>query len=156
MSPSTWIMFTRELFLQGISTMTNKQFCNWSTLCLWITETSRFSKFQGVVFHLGLWLNEGHSDCLFYQHRPSGTVRGVTLLSATDWLSSTVQILLSEHIKHTYTQNLTPKYRNTTTQASTHTSHILIGSLLSVRERGLTSEVWWVMRQQKEEQKRRT
>lgn len=43
-------------------------------------------------------VNQGHSDRSFYQLLSPGTVRGVTLLSALDGLSSSAQSLLSVHI----------------------------------------------------------
>lgn len=91
-----------------------------------------------------LWLDQGHSDGLFYQHPPSGNVRGVTLLSATDGLSSYAQSLLPVHINtHIHTQSSTKvqNHANTSTLTRSVLHTHTITSLLSLRERGFQTEV---------------
>ena len=89
---------------------------------------------------------------------PSGTVRGVTLLSATDGLSSPAQSL---HINtHTHAQSSTKVQNstNTPTQARTHIHYTHINKLAAVTQtvRGAFRQRFVpVMRQQEEEQGRR-
>lgn len=90
-----------------------------------------------------VWLDQGHWDQLpphhHYQHHlPAGSVRGERLLSATDGLSCFAHGVLSVHTQtHTHREGV---------RCTTHT---LITSVLSLRERGLSC---WGLWQPEEEQ----
>lgn len=88
---------------------------------------------------------------------PSGTVRGVTLLSATDGLSSPAQSLHINTQIHAQSSTKVQNRTNTPTQARTHILHINKLAAVTQTVRGAFRQRFVpVMRQQEEEQGRRT
>lgn len=150
--------------------MTNRQFCIWFTYACESHRSANLSEFLRtniyvkvsgcvVVRRSKVLRFQGHTGGLFYQHHPSETVRGLTLLSATEGLSSFARSVLSVHV---HTQSSTKAHNHTDihthTQARTEIYYTHINNLSAVtqREGAFRLRLVSVMRQPEEEHSRRT